>query len=155
MQTQIIDFATAREHHIRRERRETNIRTLLVAAATHDVDTVQHLVRDCGLHPDATLNGKPSALSYSVMKPHWSLMSFLLDSGAAPTTSDAVGMTPLHYAVLGGRVACVAALVDQGADLSATNIKGYSALEMAEVHAQGCDCSRYLKMLSHKSALRR
>ena len=150
MQTQIIDFGAARERHLTRARDESSIRALLIASATHDVDIVQELIGTSGLHPDATISGKPTALSYSVMKPHWPRMNFLLDSGAAPTTSDAVGMTPLHYAVLGGRVACVAALIERGANIEATNLKGISAVQMAAVNAPASCCHRYLRRLSHK-----
>lgn len=111
---------------------EEVVKDFLVAAALHQLDRVRHFVEGRGLHPDITFGGKPTALCYAVLKPHHGLMDYVLARGADPNHVDQMGMTPLHYAALGGCAVCLATLVGQGADLSRSNRRGETPLALAQ-----------------------
>jgi len=59
------------------------------------------------------------------------VLECLLDGGAAVNQADQVDLTPLHFAVLGGSAACVAALVRCGASEAARDLQGKTPLELA------------------------
>ena len=80
------------------------------------------------MHPDCTYGGKPTALCYALIQPHRSLVGFLVSRGANVNYSDVLGMTPLHYAALGGCEHCMACLVHHGANRSARNVAGHTPL---------------------------
>ena len=107
------------------------IKDYLVAAALHQLERVRHFIECRDLHPDTTYGGKPTALCYSVLKPHHALMTYLIGKGADPDRLDQMGMTPLHYAALGGCEVCLAALVVCGAKLSGGNRRGQTPLALA------------------------
>ena len=105
-------------------------KAFLVAAALQQLDRVQSFIEAGGLHPDTTYGGKPTALCYAVLKPHPVLATYLLDKGADIHRRDGMGMTPLHYAALGGCVYCAACLVGRGACLNAENCRGQTPLTL-------------------------
>ena len=104
------------------------IRDFLSCAALHRANDVRHFVDERGLHPDCTYGGKPTALCYASIQAHRNLVEFLVSRGANVNYSDALGMTPLHYAALGGCEHCMAYLIHHGADRSARNVSGHTAL---------------------------
>ena len=124
---------------------EATVRDYLVSAALHMTDQVQYYIEVMGLHPDATLGGKPTALCYAVLKPHFTLMTYVVEKGADINHADRMGMTPLHYAALGGCEHCLAFLVSRGAHLNACNRRGETPLALAgcKPHlAGGCEFLR-------------
>jgi ankyrin repeat protein len=125
---------------------ELEIKSFLAAAALHDTEAVQRFVVDDGLHPDTTCNGKPTALSYVVMKPHLELVWLLLAHGADANRADLMGMTPLHYAVLGGDMTCVMRLIEHGANPFAINCKGQSAIDVADAIPGFGALGRFLRL---------
>ncbi|MCP5371916.1 MAG: ankyrin repeat domain-containing protein [Hyphomicrobiales bacterium] len=116
----------------------------LVAAALHEFDRVRHFVERAGLHPDTTYGGKPTALCYAVLKPHHGLMEFLVARDADCNRADAMGMTPLHYAALGGCETCVAYLIHHGARLNVQNRAGKTPLGLAAERPLRDDCRQLL-----------
>ena len=121
-------------------RDEEIIKDFLVAAALHKLDLVRHYIEEIGLHPDATRRAKPTALCYSVLKPHHGLMRYLLNKGASTNHLDGIGMTPLHYAAMGGCLYCVAYLVGHGARINIENRMGKTpvAMTLGKPHLSQC-----------------
>ena len=120
------------------------IKDYLVSAALHEYEKVCFLIEHRGLYPDCTLPGKPSALCYVVLKPNHCLMRYLLDKGASIRFQDAMGMTPLHYAVLGGCEYCVATMILHGASVTVCNKKNQSPLDLARSRPNLGTCAEYL-----------
>ena len=113
----------------------------LMAAALHQVERVRNFIEVGGIPADAaTFDGKPTAICYVVLKPHRELMHYLVSRGARVNQIDAVGMTPLHYAVLGGCEYCISYLVSRGADLNRANFCGNTplALTLDKPHLRDC-----------------
>ena len=110
---------------------QARIREYLLAAALHQEHVVRSYIEDYAMHPDATMGGKPTALCYSLMKPNIKLAKYLLEQGADHQSVDALGMTPLHYAAMGGCPACVFALLRRGAARAALNCKGETPVDLA------------------------
>lgn len=107
---------------------EETVKDYLCAAALHNVAAVRFFIERIGLHPDASFGGKPSALCYAVLKPHHGLLDYLLRRGADVSLQDAMAMTPLHYAAMGGCHCCLARLIAAGAPLNAVNYSGLTPL---------------------------
>ena len=107
-------------------------RELLTCAALHRIDRIRYFVDEKGMHPDCTYGGKPTALCYALIQPHRSLVEFLLGRGANVNHSDVLGMTPLHYAALGGCEHCMACLIHHGADQGARNLAGHTPLDLIQ-----------------------
>ncbi|KAF7311197.1 Ankyrin repeat domain-containing protein 39 [Mycena kentingensis (nom. inval.)] len=57
----------------------------------------------------------------------------LLQHGASPTAVDDWGMTPLHWAVLGGRAGCISVLIENGTIIGARDNKGWTARDLAQL----------------------
>ena len=119
---------------------EARIQEFLVSAALHQTLRVRHLIEVEGLHPDSTHRGKPTALCYAVLKPNIGLMEYLTGQGADVNHIDGMGMTPLHYAAIGGCEYCAAHLISRGAALNRLNKCGRTPLaEMLErPYSEGC-----------------
>ena len=107
-------------------------RDFLSCAALHRVDRVRYFVDERGLHPDCTHGGKPTALCYALIQPHRILMEFLVSRGANVNHSDSLGMTPLHYAALGGCEHCMAYIIHHGANRNARNVAGHTPLGLIQ-----------------------
>ncbi|MDJ0608405.1 MAG: ankyrin repeat domain-containing protein [Kiloniellales bacterium] len=124
---------------------EAAVKDYLVSAALHMTDEVRYYIEVLGLHPDATFGGKPTALCYAVLKPHFTLMTYVIEKGADINHFDRMGMTPLHYAALGGCEHCLAFLVSRGAGLNTANRRGDTPLALAACKphlADGCEFLR-------------
>lgn len=119
--------------------REEILKDFLVAAALHQLDRVRGFIETLGLHPDSTFGGKPTALCYAVLKPCPCLMDYLLSRGADINRADKMGMTPLHYAAMGGSEYCLASLIANGGTLNRYNRLGKTplALTMDKPHLKG------------------
>lgn len=109
----------------------TLIREYLMGAALQQLELVFYCIEGKGMHPDATWGGKPTALCHAGMKANHRLLKYLLDKGASVEYRDALGMTPLHYATLGGSEACMTTLIHHGAPLNATTHSGKTPLSLA------------------------
>ena len=120
------------------ESSEADIKAYLTAAALHQTAVVQHFIEALGLHPDASYKGKPTALCYAVLKPHHDLMDYLLGQGADVGYRDAMAMTPLHYAALGGCCCCLARLIAEGAPLNAENCRAQTPLALTQCRPELC-----------------
>ena len=107
------------------------IQQLLIGAALQDFDRVKYLLEVFGLHPDSTIDGKPTALCYAVLKPNLNLVEHLIQLGADVNKSDGMGMTPLHYAAVGGCNYCVSILISRGAEINAVNSSGRTPASLA------------------------
>lgn len=137
-------FGTVVGSYYESPKTDVEVTSFLVAAALHQVEKVKFYVEERRFHPDLTRGGKPTAICYTAMKPHLYLMKYLLKHGADVNLADAMGMTPLHYAVLGGHSACVSALIAHGAVSTALNARGQSAADIAASRPNLPGCIRYL-----------
>ncbi|MEM7193684.1 MAG: ankyrin repeat domain-containing protein [Pseudomonadota bacterium] len=118
---------------------------LLISAALQDFDTVRFFIEVRGLHPDATVNGKPTAICYAALKKDRCLLRYLLLKGASTNIRDRMGMTPLHYAALGGCMFCISYLLSSGAHVNAVNMSGKTPLAMALENPRLSNSVRLLK----------
>jgi ankyrin repeat protein len=109
----------------------TIIREYLIGAALQELELVFYYIECKSIHPDATWGGKPTALCHAAMKANHQLLEYLLDKGASVEYRDALGMTPLHYATLGGSAACINTLIQHGAPLNAATHSGKTPLSLA------------------------
>ncbi len=109
----------------------------LVAAALQQLHRIRHYIERVGLHPDCTRVGKPTALCYASLKPNITLVEYYLEKGADVNQADAIGMTPLHYAAMGGCVMCLSRLIAAGARINTRNRSGETPLAAA-VHRARC-----------------
>lgn len=123
---------------------ECDVVQFLVSVAMLDFAAVRRWVDAIGIHPDATVGGKPTAICYAAMKGAPRLMSYLLGNGASVDTRDGTGMTPLHYAVMGGNPVCVSLLVAHGASLNAETTSGRTPLCIARTREDAADCRELL-----------
>jgi len=120
-------------------------REFLFAAALRDFARIRHLIEVRGLHPDTTIKGKPTAICYAVLKQDNCLLSYLLKRGASVNLADRIGMTPLHYAALGGSPYCIACLVRHGACLRTTNGSGETPYSLIRNRIDLGECVELLK----------
>lgn len=116
-----------------------------MSAAQVDEVMVRFLVGESGVHPDATFGGKPTAVCYAALKQHERMMSYLIRHGASVNITDAMGMTPLHYAVLGGSLVCISLLVANGAALNAQSCNGKTPLGLCQGRPDLCLCTELLQ----------
>ncbi|MDZ7840120.1 MAG: ankyrin repeat domain-containing protein [Gammaproteobacteria bacterium] len=117
----------------------------LIAAALQQVYKVRYYIERVGLHPDTTRDGKPTALCYACMKPNLPLVDYYLDKGASVNARDAMGMTPLHYAALGGCEACLSRLIAAGAPVNQPNHGGETPLATATYRSRSVACAELLR----------
>ncbi len=103
-----------------------NAKFFLLAAALDQAEVVIECVSGGRIPVDATWNGKPTALCYAALNGNAELLSYLLLAGADVGFRDALEMTPLHYAALGGCESCWRSLCAMGASPSARNRFGRS-----------------------------
>lgn len=120
-------------------------RAFLFAAALRDFARIRHFIEVVGLHPDTTLEGKPTAICYAVLKQDNCLLSYLHKRGASINIADRIGMTPLHYAALGGSAYCVAYLVRNGANLNQRNKAGETPSSMIQGRPDLDECRELLR----------
>lgn len=119
-------------------------RAFLFAAALRDFAKIRHLIEIKGLHPDTTTSGKPTAVCYAVLKQDNCLLSYLLKRGASVNIADRIGMTPLHYAALGGSPWCIAYLVRYGARLDARSHSGETPYTLIRNRPDLAECVELL-----------
>lgn len=113
------------------------VKQYLICAALNETEMVYDYVETFGVYPDATWNGKPTALCYAAMHGNNELVAFLLGQGADATHRDALDMTPLHYAALGGRVTSSRLLVAAGADVRQRNRFGKTPAALVPARVRG------------------
>ncbi len=111
---------------------ESSVQEFLVSVAQLDITAVRQWVERKGLHPDATVGTKPTAVCYAAIKGDSCLMSYLISNGASVDFEDGMGMTPLHYAAMGGDPVCVSMLVAHGARLNKQNLHGKTPLAISK-----------------------
>jgi len=121
------------------------VEDFLIAAALHQLYKIRYYVERLRLHPDATKDGKPTALCYAALKPYPPLISYYLANGADANVRDAMSMTPLHYAAIGGCSVCIATLVQAGARLNQPNHRGETPLAVALSRSASRDCAELLR----------
>lgn len=121
------------------------IREYLISAALQKLEMVCYFIETEGLHPDATRDGKPTALCYAAMKRNHRLLNYLIGKGADVNHRDVLGMTPLHYGVLGGCECVIANLIASGAELNAINCDGKTPLAIAVCSEQRANCVEFLQ----------
>lgn len=124
---------------------ESSILQFLVSAAQLDFAAVRRWVERKGLHPDATVGAKPTAVCYAAVGGDARLMSYLLSNGASVDIEDGMGMTPLHYAALGGDPVCVSMLVAHGARLNKETLHGKTPLAISRSRPDTSECSELLE----------
>lgn len=117
----------------------------LLAAALQQLHRIRYYIERLGIHPDATRSGKPTALCYASLKPNITLINYYLEKGADVNHADAIGMTPLHYAAMGGCVVCLARLVAEGAQINRPNRCGETPLASAACRPRSRQCAELLK----------
>ncbi|MDZ7842741.1 MAG: ankyrin repeat domain-containing protein [Gammaproteobacteria bacterium] len=122
----------------------------LVAAALQQLHRIRHYIEQVGLHPDCTRVGKPTALCYASLKPNITLVEYYLEKGADVNQADAIGMTPLHYAAMGGCVMCLARLIAAGARINTRNRCGETPLAAAVYRAH---CRETAELLQRHGAV--
>ena len=73
-------------------------------------------------------------------------MNYLFIQGAEVNQADSAGMTPLHYAVLGGCEYCLSEVIARGAQINVGNKCGKTPLAMTLHKPHLNDCR---EMLTH------
>ncbi len=137
---------------------EGGFTALYFAAQQGDIDSARILL-EAGADIDAPHPEHGCALNVALASGHEEFALFLIDKGADPNTADAWGATPLHYALYRGLLIInrykpvdteylgwerhdmprvVAALLEKGADPSATIDKSYPYMEHPFI-ARGAD----------------
>ncbi|KAM3425651.1 hypothetical protein BST61_g7596 [Cercospora zeina] len=91
-----------------------------LAVQSGDINTVILLI-DLGCDINVPCNGLSEPIVVFATKTGCEddLVQFLIDKGASPTTADATGVTPLHYAARFGTLAIMQALIRSGAVIDA------------------------------------
>jgi hypothetical protein len=123
---------------------EQIIKEYLISAALQKTEMLCYFIEAEGVHPDATWNGKPTALCYAAMKRNTRLVTYLIDKGADVNYADALGMTPLHYAMLGACICTAACLIARGAILNVVNLAGKTPLALTTDSSERRDCYELL-----------
>ena len=121
---------------------QTVVRDYLIASALQQVEVMCGYIETASVHPDATFEGKPTALCYAALHANCPLVRYLLRAGANASHRDGMGMTPLHYAAIGGSESCIESLIGAGAPVNAANHSGKTALALAA--ARGGKCCKIL-----------
>ena len=116
--------------------RESDQREFLLCAALQQTERVIYFVEIMGFHPDTTFNNKPTALTYAATNRDRLLLEHLVGSGADVNHGDGIGLTPLHYAVIGGCDYCLSYLIGSGAYLNSRAVNGQTPLALA-MHRYG------------------
>lgn len=115
--------------HIRDKRRRT---ALMHAAEYYDMGQVIARLIDAGAEVSATDNDGRTALMYAVDNGAIKAVEALLAAGADANPRDAKGKTPLMYvSPYGEQVLIINALLEEGADPSATDNDGLSIVRHA------------------------
>ncbi|HWK53634.1 MAG TPA: ankyrin repeat domain-containing protein [Hyphomicrobiales bacterium] len=128
-------------------------RMLMTAARTGDAATVE-LLLNAGAQVDARENWHgQTALMWAMAQQHPALVKILVSHGADVNANSNIeewerqiteeprekwlppgGMTPLHFAAREGCTACIAPLLQHGADIDAATPKGLTALLLAIIN---------------------
>ena len=124
---------------------ESAIKQYLLSAALQEVEMVRYFIETVGFHPDTTYGGKPTALCYAVLKRDLRMVEYLHHQGANINSCDQIGMTPVHYATLGGCLCCLAYLMHHNADINKVNHSGKTALGLCEGKPHLAECSELLR----------
>jgi ankyrin repeat protein len=76
-----------------------------------------------------------SALHYAGYRNNLAMTELLLDSGADPNIAALDGERPLHTAAFAGDLPIIMALLREGADVTAKNGRGHTAMDVANFRA--------------------
>ena len=108
----------------------------LTAAEYGQFSVLKQLFHDHELGVDATGHSdRRSALHLAASNDHLKLAEFLHEHGADPNLLDCNGRTPLHASVeLPGRYLCLQFLLEQKANVHATDDSGLTAWHLAALH---------------------
>ena len=124
---------------------ESMIRQYLLSAALQEMEMVRYFIEAVGLHPDTTYGGKPTALCYAALKADRRLIEYLHIRGADVNHRDQMGMTPVHYATIGGCLHCLAYLMHNNADINQVNHSGKTALALCKGKPRLAECGELLR----------
>lgn len=121
-------------------------RSLIIAAAQGQRQLIEaHLL--AGGHPDATVNGKPTALCYAAMSDDSEMAWLLIKAGAQLDYQDGIGNTACIYAVLTGNDTVLELLLTKGADIALRNKQGKCLIDYA--HCTRRNNSLIREVISH------
>ncbi|KAJ0036282.1 hypothetical protein NQD34_004959 [Periophthalmus magnuspinnatus] len=114
-----------------------------VLSAGFDINTPDNFGRTC-LHAAAS-GGTP--LHYAAANGRYQCTVALVSAGAEVNEADQTGCTPLHYSAASQAFSsCLEHLLDNGADPSMVNAKGYSAVHYAAYHGNKQNLELLLEM---------
>ncbi|HTE19609.1 MAG TPA: ankyrin repeat domain-containing protein [Armatimonadota bacterium] len=111
-----------------RGRSLNGITTLMLAAATGDLDLAQRALRS-GVAANARDHSGATAMHYAAAFGRPGVVELLARAGGEVDARHRTGHTPLTWAALGGQPSALPALLARGADPNARGQYGYSALE--------------------------
>jgi len=124
---------------------ESTITAFLVSAALRDFSRVQYFIEELQVHPDATTRGKPTAICYALLKRDRELLHYLHEHGADLNSIDKMGMTPAHYAAMGGCLYCLSFLILHGADIDRPSLSAKTPYAVS-VETNSClECRQLLR----------
>lgn len=103
--------------------------TITEFARAGDIDAVREQLA-AGADPDAFADDAPPLIA-AIQAGHTGAAQFLIAEGVNVDATDAQGVPALHYAVVAGAADLVTALLDHGADPTASGRTGRAALDLA------------------------